>query len=367
MLRHFSTLKDPRLKRRRLHPLVNILVISVCAVVTGANDFQDVVVFADKRKDWLSRFLDMSEGVPSHDTFERVFARLDQRAFQRCFSAWMGSWHGKVTGKHLAIDGKAIRGSASSSKGFRALHMVNVWATEAKLCLGVVSCEEKSNEITAIPELLELLDLSGALVSIDAMGCQKKIIEKIADKEGDYAVVVKENQGKLYEEIKDAFEKAAEKGFEEMKCSYNEKEEKRHGRGETREVVVMEVPEDMKEKAKWRKLRMIGMLNSKRVDSKGKVVNETRYFIGSKKASARYYARAMRGHWGVENNLHWQLDVTFREDDGRKQERNAVANFGLVRRLSLNMLEKNDEKLSMAKKRFAAALDTEYLEEIIFS
>lgn len=367
MLRHFATLKDPRLNRRRRHPLVNILAIAVCAVISGSDDFQEVEVFAKKRKDWLSRFLDLSNGIPSHDTFERVFARLDQRAFQRCFSAWMSSWHGKVTGKQPAIDGKAVCGSASPSKGFRALHLVNVWATEAKLCLGVVSCEAKSNEITAIPEILNLLDLSGALVTIDAMGCQKKIVEAIADKGGDYLIVVKENQDNLYKAIQESFEKAGETGFEATKCSYYDAGEKSHGRTESREVVVMEVPKDMKEKDKWKNLNRLVMINSARTDRKGKVVHESKYLIGSKEADARYYAKAARSHWGVENGLHWQLDVTFREDDARKKEKNAAANFSLVRRLSLNILRKSDEKLSLAKKRYTAALDTDYLETILFS
>jgi predicted transposase YbfD/YdcC len=365
LLRHFRNLNDPRIDRRKMHPLPNILVIAVCAVVAGASDFQDIVLFGEKRKTWLARFLDLSNGIPSHDTFERVFSLLDQRAFQRCFAGWMTAWHYRLTGKHLSIDGKSVCGSASPSKGFRALHLVNVWATEAKLCLGVVSCEAKSNEITAIPELLDLLDLEGCLVSIDAMGCQKKIAEQIVEKGGDYLLVVKENQENLHKQIEACFEQAAEASFEGVKSSYCEKKDEGHGREETRQVVLIENPEGIAEQEKWPKLTVIGMCIHERKEGDGKQSFETRYFIGSKRASARFYAKGMRNHWGVENNLHWQLDVTFGEDRSRLQERNAAANFGLIRRLALNLLQQNEAKLSMAKKRYAATLDENYLEEIL--
>jgi predicted transposase YbfD/YdcC len=254
LLRHFRKLKDPRLNRRKLHSLEAILVIATCAVIAGANDFQQVALFAQKRKDWLGRFLDLPNGVPSHDTFERVFARLDPLAFQECFAKWMNAWYAKLTGKHLAIDGKAVAGSASPSKGFRCLHLVNVWATQANLCLGVVACEEDSNEITAIPRLLELLDLEGALVTIDAAGCQKKIAEQVVEAGGDYLLVVKENQGKLYEEIQECFAKAAEAEFQGVRHSYYEKADLGHGRVENRCCVVIEDPEGMTQKENWPKL-----------------------------------------------------------------------------------------------------------------
>jgi predicted transposase YbfD/YdcC len=341
------------------------LVIAVCAVVAGASDFQEVALFGEKRKNWLARFLDLTNGIPSHDTFERVFASLEQRAFQRCFVSWMTAWHLKLTGKHLAIDGKAVCGSASPSKGFRALHLVNVWATEAKLCLGVVSCEDKSNEITAIPELLNLLDLKGSLVTIDAIGCQKKIAEQIVDKGGDYLLVVKENQENLYKDIEACFEKAADTNFERVKSSSYEKKEDGHGREEIRQVVIIQDPEGMAEQEKWPKLSVIGMCINERKEGDGESTLETRYFIGSKRASASFYAQGTRNHWGVENNLHWQLDVTFGEDRSRLQQRNAAANFALVRRLALNLLQQNEADLSMAKKRYAATLDEDYLEEIL--
>jgi len=342
-----------------------ILVIAVCAVIAGASDFQEIAIFADKRRDWLARFLDLSKGIPAHDTFERVFARLDPVAFQGCFARWMNAWHAKLTGKHLALDGKAACGSARPSKNFRALHLVNVWATQANLCLGVVACDQNSNEITAIPRLLELLDLEGALVSIDAIGCQKKIVEQIIDGGGDYLIIVKENQETLYQEIRACFDRAQEKNFEGVKSSCYGKEETGHGREEARHYVVIEDPDGISSKENWPELNVIGMCYSERKDGDAERTFHTRYFIGSKRAKARYYGKAMRGHWRVENNLHWRLDVVFGEDDGRTAQRNAATNFATVRRLALNLVKQEDSEMSVAKKRYAASLDTDYLEEII--
>jgi predicted transposase YbfD/YdcC len=277
----------------------------------------------------------------------------------------MNAWFTKLTGKHLAIDGKAVRRSASPSKGFRCLHLVNVWATEANLCLGVVACAEDSNEITAIPRLLELLDLEGALVTIDAIGCQTKIVEQIVEGGGDYLVVVKKNQEKLYEDIQACFDRAAEKEFHGVEHSHYEKSDVGHGRVENRSCVVIENPEGMTEKDNWPELKVIGMMQSERKETNGETSFHVRYFIGSKRAKARYYGQKLRGHWRVENNLHWQLDVTFREDDSRVRQRTAATNFAVVRRLALNMTKQETTKMSIAKKRFAAALDTDYLEEIL--
>ena len=365
LLRHFRWLKDPRLNRRKLHSLEDILVIAICAVIAGATDFQQVALFGQKRRDWLQRFLALPNGIPSHDTFERVFARLDPRAFQACFARWMNAWHAKLTGKQLAIDGKAVCGSASPSKGFRALHLVNAWVTEANLCLGVVACDRDSNEITAIPRLLEMLDLEGALVTIDAIGCQKKIVEQIVEGGGDYLVVVKENQGQLYQEIEARFEQAAAEGFEGAQSSYYEKSEQGHGREETRCYVVIGDPEGLSERENWRELNVIGVCYSERKEGNGERTFHARYFMGSKRAKARYYGQALRKHWRVENNLHWQLDVTFGEDGSRVREQNAAANLALVRRLAFNLIKQEPSEMSVAKKRFAAALDTHYLEEVL--
>jgi predicted transposase YbfD/YdcC len=365
LLRHFRKLEDPRINRRKRHSLEAILVSAICAVIAGANDFQQIALFAQKRQDWLARFLEMPNGPPSHDTFERVFARLDPAVFQECFAGWMNAWYAQLTGKHLAIDGKAVCGSASPAKGLRCLHLVNVWATQANLCLGVVACDADSNEITAIPKLLALLDLEGALVTIDAAGCQKKIAQQVVEAGGDYLLVVKQNQGKLYEEIEACFERAAEQDWRGVTNSYYEKDDLGHGRQENRCCLVIEDPEGMTERENWPKLNVIGMCQSIRTEAGGESSFHVRYFIGSKRARARYYGESLRGHWRVENNLHWQLDVTFREDDSRVRQRTAATNFAVVRRLALNLTKQEGTQMSIAKKRFAAALDTDYLEEIL--
>lgn len=365
LLHHFHKLQDPRVQGRTQHSLETLLVIALCAVVAGAEDFQEIALFGQKRRDWLARFLDLADGVPSHDTFERVFARLDPVVFQQCFASWMTAWHTRLTGKHLAIDGKAVKGSQSPSKGLRCLHVVNVWATQAKLCLGMVACDPTSNEITAIPKLLEMLDLEGALVSLDAGGCQKKIAEQVVAGGGDYLLVVKPNQGKLYDEIEAFFKRELDQGFQGEGLSQYAKEEEGHGRKENRYYVVAENPAGISEGANWPSLRVIGMCYSERTVGGEKTSYEVRYFIGSKKAKARYYGQGLRAHWGVENNCHWQLDVTFREDASRVKERTAQANLAVVRRLALNLTKQDEAKLSLAKKRFAAALDTNYLEEIL--
>jgi len=365
LLRHFRKLQDPRINRRKLHSLESVLVIALCAVIAGAEDFQQIALFGQKRRAWLERFLALPNGIPSHDTFERLFARLNPVVFQECFASWMNAWHAKLTGKHLAIDGKAVTGSASPAKGLRCLHLVNAWAVEAKLCLGIVVCDADSNEITAIPPLLALLDLQGALVSIDAAGCQKKIAEQIVSAGGDYLLTVKGNQEKLYEEIEAFFKRQLHNGFTGEGLSRYEKDAEGHGRQEGRFYVVAEDPEGISEREDWPSLNVIGMCYSVRKEEDKAEEYNVRYFIGSKKAKARYYGRRMRGHWGVENNCHWQLDVTFREDQSQVRERTAQANLAVVRRLALNLAKQEETKMSVAKKRFAAALDTNYLEEIL--
>jgi predicted transposase YbfD/YdcC len=365
LLRHFRKLQDPRVKGRNRHSLEAILVIALCAVIAGAEDFQEIALFGHKRLDWLKRFLPLPNGVPSHDTFERVFARLNPVVFQECFASWMTAWHSRLTGKHLAIDGKAVKGSQSPAQGLRCLHLVNVWAVEAKLCLGVVACDAGSNEITAIPGLLKLLELEGALVSIDAGGCQKKIAEQIVDQGGDYLLAVKGNQETLHGQIRAFFHREWQNDFQGERLSQYEKVERGHGRQESRYYVVAEDPEGVSERENWPSLNVIGMCYSLRKVGQEEETYNVRYFIGSKKAKARYYGKSMRGHWGVENNCHWQLDVTFREDDNRTRERTAQTNLAVVRRLALNLTKQEGTKMSLAKKRFAAALDTDYLEGIL--
>ena len=358
----FAKLKDPRRCHRRLHLLQDIIVIALCAVICNAQDWQEIVTFGRKRHGWLKRFLALPNGIPSHDTFERVFERLSPRAFQACFRDWVRAVSAAMRIQHVAIDGKTLRGSGSAKLG--PLHLVSAWATAQHLTLGQVAVEAKSNEITAIPALLELLDLNGALVTIDAMGCQKAIARKIIDQSGHYALTVKDNQEHLLADIQQVFEKAIDTDFADLDHDTYETRERDHGRTEYRCYTVLHTTQGIRHADAWADLTTIGMCYSERT-VKGKTSTEVRYFIGDKKASAKYYGTGLRHHWGIENNLHWQLDVNFGEDRNRVQKRNAAENLALLRRLTLSLLKAHPAKESIAKKRYAAALDPDFLEEIL--
>ena len=360
--RYFARLKDPRRAHRRLHLLQDILVIALCAVIAGAQDWQEIETFGRRRKDWLSRFLALPNGVPSHDTFQRVFDRIKPSAFQACFREWVQAVGPALRIKHVAIDGKTLRRSGSAQLG--PLHLVSAWATAQHLSLGQVAVGEKSNEITAIPALLELLDLAGAVVTIDAMGCQKAIAQKVVEQEADYVLTVKENQEHLLHDIQDRFAKAFETNFAGMEHDSWEKRERGHGREECRSYTVLYGAEGLRTGSEWQGLKAIGVCYSERT-IQGKTTSEVRYFISSKKAGAKCFGTLLRNHWKIENCLHWQLDVNFREDHNRVRRRNAAENLALLRRLSLSLLHAHPIKLSIAKKRFAAALDTTFLEEIL--
>jgi predicted transposase YbfD/YdcC len=360
--KHFAKLKDPRRAHRRLHLLQDIIVIALCAVIAGAQDWQEIETFGRKRRAWLKRFLELPNGIPSHDTFERVFERLKPSAFQACFQEWVQVVQEALDIKHVAIDGKTLRSSGSAKLG--PLHLVSAWATAQRLSLGQVAVDAKSNEITAIPALLELLDLNGALVTIDAMGCQKAIARKIKDQGGDYILTVKENQEHLLDDIQESLAQAFDTDFEGLEHDLYETRERGHGREEYRCYTVLHHTDGLRQADDWEGLTTIGMCYSERT-VQGVRSEEVRYFIGSKKARAKVYGKALRGHWGIENSLHWQLDVVFDEDDNRVTKRNAAENLALLRRLTLSLLQAHPAKLSIAKKRFAAALDPDFLEEIL--
>jgi predicted transposase YbfD/YdcC len=359
---YFAKVKDPRRRHRRLHPLQDILVLALCAVICGAQDWQEVETFGHKRHAWLKGFLQLPNGIPSHDTFERVFDRLCPQAFQACFRNWVRAVSEALRIKHVAIDGKTLRGSGSARLG--PLHVVSAWATAQHLSLGQVAVDAKSNEITAIPALLELLDLNGALVTIDAMGCQKDIAQKIVDQGGHYALVVKDNQPHLCEDIQQRFAQAIDTDFAGLDWDTYETRERGHGRDEFRCYTVLHSTEGIRQADAWAGLTTIGMCYSERTVA-GKTSHEVRYFIGSKKAGAKYYGQGLRDHWGIENSLHWKLDVLFDEDRNRVSRRNGAENLALLRRLTISLLQAHPEKLSIAKKRFAAALDPNFLEEVL--
>jgi predicted transposase YbfD/YdcC len=359
---YFRNLKDPR--RAPRHLLIDILVIAICAVICGANDWQQIATFGRQRHAWLQRFLRLPNGIPCHDTFERTLERLNPRAFATAFARWMQALADAVGVEQIAIDGKTLRRSAAPTRQLGPLHLVSAWATTNHLALGQVAVDGKSNEITAIPPLLELLDLHGALVTLDAMGCQKAIAQQIRDGGGDYVLTVKGNQEHLYDDIQQSFVDAGDKDFAGLKHDTYETRECGHGREEYRCYTVLHHTGGIRNAEAWVGLTTIGMCYTERTAG-GKTSDELRYFIGSKVASARFYGQALRHHWGIENGLHWQLDVTFREDNSRIQARNGAANFALLRKLALTLLKRHPGKESIACKRLHAALDVDYLHEVI--
>jgi predicted transposase YbfD/YdcC len=363
---HFQDLEDPRVERTRKHPLINVLFIAVCGVLSGANSFASIHEFAIDRRHWFARYLDLSNGIPSDDTLARVLARLDPGAFERCLLSWVQAVQEATENRLIAIDGKTLRGSSDRADGRAAIHMVSAWATENKLSLGQVVVHEKSNEITAIPRLLALLDVAGALVTIDAMGCQKEIAAAIRRGEGDYVLAVKQNQPTLSERVEAAIDVASEgdtEDFEEHVTS-----EKGHGRQETRTYAVMPAPESIDPEGQWQDLSAIGIATSERIDGRGHHSLESRYYILSRVLTATDFAEAVRGHWGIENNLHWQLDVSFREDECRVRRDHAPANLSVIRRFVLGLLKRETScRRGIETKRLKCAANDEYREKALFN
>jgi predicted transposase YbfD/YdcC len=361
---YFKRLRDPRKNRRKRHLLIDIIVIALCAIIGGANNWQQIATFAKCRHAWLQTFLALPNGIPSHDTFERVFDCVDPQAFQACFQQWIAALTSDLGLRHIAIDGKALRHSGNKAKNWGPLHLVSAWATECHLSLGQVAVDDKSNEITAIPKLLELLDVHGALVTIDAMGCQKDIAKKIVDGGGDYVLSVKDNQPNLLADVQQCIGTALESGQKGIDYETYETQEQGHGRQETRSYVVVPNPAGIRNLDAWTGLKVVGMFASTRL-VQGEGNDEVHFFIGSRPAGAKVYGDALRGHWGIENGLHWQMDITFGEDANRVQRRHGAENLALLRRLALTLLKRQQGPASIACKRFAAALDPAFLEEIL--
>lgn len=363
---HFQDLQDPRVERTRKHPLINVLFIAVCGVLSGANSFASIHEFAIDRRHWFARYLDLSNGIPSDDTLARVLARLDPGAFEKCLLSWIRAVQEVTEDRLIAIDGKTLRGSYDRADGRAAIHMVSAWAGENKLSLGQVVVHAKSNEITAIPELLALLDVAGALVTIDAMGCQKEIAAAIRRGEGDYVLPVKRNQPTLYERVEAAIDIASEgdsEGFEEHVTS-----EEGHGRQETRTYAIVPAPESIDPEGQWCDLKAIGIATSERIDGRGHHSLESRYYILSRVLSAAEFAGAVRGHWRIENSLHWQLDVSFREDECRVRRDHAPTNLSVIRRFALGLLNRETGcRRGIETKRLKCAANDEYREKVLFN
>jgi predicted transposase YbfD/YdcC len=362
LLTHFQALADPRLERSRLHDLLDIVAITICAVICGADSWVDVQKYGEAKQDWLAGFLRPPNGIPSHDTFGRFFAALAPGQFQACFAAWVAEVAEALGLKHVAIDGKTLRRSHDRKKGQAALHLVSAWAVQSHLSLGQEAVDQKSNEITAIPKLLELLDLEGALVTIDAIGCQKAIAEQVTRQGGDYVLTVKENQPTLYEQVEQLDEAAMEKEYAGIDSSGEQEEG--HGRQEFRACWVLTDLEELQEKSKWPGLQCVIVVVRDRTEGeKNSCVKH--YYISSRKLSAEQFLKVIRGHWGIENTLHWVLDVAFDEDGSRVRKDHAPENFALLRRMAVSMLKAEDSKGSIRGKRLIAGWDNDFLEKIL--
>jgi predicted transposase YbfD/YdcC len=365
IVEHFGRLTDPRAEERVEHRLLDIIVIAICGVICGADSWVEIEEFGKARQEWLKGFLDLPNGIPSHDTFGRVFACLSAPQFQACFMSWIEAVFRATAGEIVAIDGKTLRRSYNRGSDKGAIHMVSAWATANRVVLGQRKTEEKSNEITAIPELLKLLELKGCIVTLDAMGCQKEIATQIIDQGGDYVVALKGNQGRLHEEVVEFFEYAQTKDFKGIPYSYHENVEADHGRIERRHYWTVDDLAGLEEKPKWKGFNLIGMVESERHTGE-KVAVERRYYISSLGNQAARFAQAVRGHWGIENSLHWSLDVTFKEDACRIRQGQAAENFAVLRHTAVSLLQQEKTaKVGLKAKRLKAALDIQYLTKVL--
>ncbi len=361
---HFASLKDPR-RRKVKHPFINFIVIAICAVICGADDFVGITDFARAREPWFAAFLDLSNGIPSHDRFNAVFASIKPAEFEHCLLSWITALHKVTQGQAIAIDGKTLRGSFDAASSKSAIHMVSAWATANSISLGQVVTDAKSNEITAIPKLLEILVLKGAIVTIDAMGCQTEIAQKIIDGGGDYILNVKANQPTLRNGIEQFFASYLDDMPTPRPVQTWSSKRRAHGRDESRWCYVSGLPDDLPDRDRWTHLKAIGMVISNTTRD-GKDCIDVRYYILSKRLSAEKFAAAVASHWAIENQLHWQLDVTFREDHCRIRKGHADANFSTLRRTALAMLKnEKTKKLGIKNKRLSAGWDEAYLFKVL--
>lgn len=359
-------MSDPRIDRTKRHKLIDILTIAICAVICGADSWVAIELYGCTKYSFLKTFLELPNGIPSHDTFARVFAQINPQQFQECFLNWMKSVHKITDGEVVAIDGKTLRGSYDKNIDQSPIQMVSAWATTNKLVLGQVKVDSQSNEITAIPELLKVLDLSGCIVTIDAIGCQKEIVKLIAQQSADYVITLKKNQNNLYESVEKLFETGISTGFEGIQHSTYKTEETGHGRHEIRNYVMLNgIGSQLDPDSVWSKFSSIGMVESVRLLN-GKTTVETRYFISSLVSNAEEFANSIRSHWGIENSLHWILDVALKEDDCRIRKDNAPENFAVLRQIAINLLGKEKRvQRGIKNKQFLAAMDNNYLARIL--
>jgi predicted transposase YbfD/YdcC len=364
---HYSGLKDPRGKNIR-HLLLDIIVIAICAAICGADTWTDVELFGEAKEKWFRGFLKLPHGIPSHDTFGRVFGLLDPEQFQQCFREWIQAVEERMQGQVIALDGKQLRRSHDKTLGKKAIYMVSAWASERGLVLGQRKVDDRSNEITAIPQLLDLLEVSGCIVTTDAMGCQTAIAQKAIENDADYVFVVKENQARLLETIEALFDDPRE--IKWAGCDYHKTIDKGHGRIEVRQCWTTSDPEYLRyiaSLADWAGLRSIGMIQAERRTGENRTVKR-RYFISSLESNAQRLLHAARTYWGIENKLHWILDIAFREDDSRVRKRNGPQNLAVLRHIAVNLLrQESTAKIGIRAKRKKAGWDNDYLIKVLMA
>lgn len=357
----FTDLQDPRVEGRCKHKLTDIVFIALCTIVCNGEDFEDMEEFGQQRIDWLKTILELPNGIPSHDTFNRVLQKLEPTVLSQVLELDGKQFLDTVIEKQICIDGKKLRGVSPTSKGNSGLYVLNAWVSENNICIGQEVVGDKSNEITVIPDLLNSLDISGSIVSIDAIGCQKKIAEKILDKDADYLLALKKNQKDTFEMVEDIFR------FNQATDEDIISENKNHGRIEKRKCSIINlesIPQDEIPK-NWTGLKTVIKIEASRVIKK-EIQNSTRYYISSENYSyANYFNLLVRGHWSVENQLHWQLDVTFREDDSRARAGYSQLNLNILRKIALMRISKMNDKLSKKKRRFRASLNNDYLISVL--
>ena len=357
---------DPR-RGESVYPLVNVLFMMICGVIAGADDFVAIARFANTKKEWFAKFLDMSQGVPSHDRFNAILNAMKPEEFEPILLAWLTELHRITDGQVIAIDGKTLRRSYDHASGKAAIHMVSAWATANHISLGQTVVDEKSNEITAIPKLLEIIDVSGGLVTIDAMGCQTEIAGKIIDEGANYCLAVKGNQPTLHEGIKAFFLNHLEDDFARVDVFEHHTKEADHGRVDERSYYLCQVPDDLPDRNRWKDLKAIGMSINNTERRKGDEI-AVRYYIISKVLPGDAFASAVRDHWGIENSCHWQLDVTFGEDQCRIRKGYGDENFSTLRRTALSLLkQEKSAKCGVKNKRLNAGWDDSYMEKVVFS
>ncbi|WP_445315814.1 ISAs1 family transposase [Microcoleus vaginatus] len=366
VLKHFQQIPDPRVERTRHHSLEAILTIAILAVLSGADGFVAIEVYGKTKQSWLEQFLDLPHGIPSHDTFGRVIGSIDAIALQESFLEWIATIAASLKIEVIHIDGKTSRGSYDREGQLKALHTVSAWSSEHGLVVAQQKVKDKSNEITAVPQLLTLLNLKGAVVTLDAMGTQTEIARQIKRQDGNYLLALKGNQLNLYKQVESWFEEASTKSWEGIEYSYHETVEAGHHRVETRQVWVVSVKQlpRLHRQSQWEGLTTVVMVRRRR-QLWNKTTTEIQFYLSSLEADAERHSWVIRSHWSIENSLHWVLDVTFNEDASRIRQGNAAQNLGLLRHLSISLLKQEPSKLSLKMKRYTAGMDNNFLLQIL--